>query len=71
MSKPSEERLLSKSLSSGVENISGAGVLSKVEKSCAGSLSFDFSKLLEGDICSESVDETERRFVLAGVRVGY
>lgn len=65
MSKPSIDRLFSSSRSSGVEKIRGAGVFSIDEKSC----SVGNEDLSRGR-WSESVDDTERRFVRTGVRVG-
>jgi hypothetical protein len=56
-----------------VENIIGAGVFNNEEKSWGGSGVGGLSET--GDIGSrsgsDSVEETERRLVRAGVRVGY
>ena len=65
VSKPSPHKLFSNSRSSDVENINGAGVLSREEKS-GGIETSDFSR----GACSDSVDDTERRFVRTGVRIG-
>jgi len=46
----------------------GAGVFSKDAKSCGGSGAIGFSVVGEDD--SDSVDDTERRFVRTGVRMG-
>ena len=68
VSKPRALIELRRSRSSGVEKIIGAGVLSTDEKSCGRTGAEDLSKV--GVAGSDSVDDTERRFVRAGVRVG-
>ena len=66
MSKPSALRVLSSSRSRELENIIGVGVLSREAKliSCARGGANPVGE-------SDKVDETERRFVRAGVRIGY
>ena len=68
VSRPKTLIELSNSRSSGVEKIKGAGVCRREEKSWGGWGTFDFSKAFGPR--SDSVEETERRFVRAGVRVG-
>ena len=68
VSNPKALMELSKSRSSGVEKMIGAGVLNTDEKSCGRTGAEDLSKV--GVAGSDSVDETDRRFVRAGVRVG-
>jgi hypothetical protein len=51
-----------------VENIIGAGVFKSEEKSCGGRGVSGLSVV--GEEGSERVEETERRFVRAGVRAG-
>ena len=68
MSKPMLLRLLRSDRSSGVENNSGAGVLSNVAKSCGGNCAGWASTV--GDDGWDKLDDTERLLVRAGVRVG-
>lgn len=74
VSKPSRLSVFSNSRSTGVENIIGVGVVRSDAKSISrlvgrgiGECTFS----VVGDAGSERVDDTERRFVRAGVRMGW
>lgn len=73
VSNPSMLRVLSSSLSTGVENMIGVGVLNSETKSRSrpdGSGMGVGVLSAVGEAGSDSMDETERRFVRAGVRTG-